>query len=136
MRVPRETFSDRAKDMIDLAYLYMTDTGPVDEKYMYVDVSQCASRAPWTATGRLKAITTSSEVWSYGKCRYLLPTELMAALGFNPQTCCVTSEAKTCQKSLAGEAMSWPCVSAATLALLTALPRVWEEGEQKSDALT
>ena len=124
-KVPHLTLTERGKDMIDTAFLCMTAQSIGDESLMYVDVSQCASRAPWTSNGKLKAVTTSSEVWSFGRRRFLLPMELMCALGFDTNMCKVREEARACQKSLVGEAMSWPCVAAATLAILTALPGVW-----------
>eukprot|EP00971_Amphidinium_carterae_P349144 6490864-Amphidinium_carterae.1 len=90
---------------------------------LYTDVSQCASRRPWS-TGTLRTITSSSVIWSHGRSRELTPHELMKVLGFAENTD-LSAIAVTQAKSLVGECMSVPCVAISLAALLLAADHLW-----------
>ena len=117
--------SARTRDIIDLGYtiLKSLSTPEPEDSVMFIDTSQCATRSPWCLR-TVNVLTTSTELFSYGARRYLIPREyfrLMGFEGFNPG-----SLSPSCQKDLMGEGMSIPCIGLVLYALATSMPTFWE----------
>ena len=63
---------DRVKDLLDIAFAVAKKKEIHGEDarkdhlsgHLYVDVSQCASRRPWSE-GRVRAVTTSTDIFSF-----------------------------------------------------------------------
>ena len=108
----------RERDLIDYTWCCEKENGSAG---LFVDVSQSASRRPWSRG--LRSIMCSSSFYSFEKDRELISREHFLALGwpaakldhFPP----ALSEAQL--KGLAGEATSLPCVTLVMLSVLTQL---------------
>ena len=115
--------SSRTEDLIQLSEDFLAAKHPdICKSLLYTDVSQSASRKPWT-TRAVRSITTSSSIYSHGESRILHPPELMQLLGFPSQ---ITSLGAHAQADLLGECMSVPSVTLAMLCLIQATPQFWE----------
>ena len=122
------TLSDRVMDIIDLGHAALSKANPEgDLRHFYIDTSQSATRAPWVHK-HLRAVTTSTDLFSFGRQRYLSAEELFRALGFEALN--LKHISPTSQKDLLGEAMSIPCVGTVFACLVLSVPALWAaEGE-------
>eukprot|EP00971_Amphidinium_carterae_P352208 6492482-Amphidinium_carterae.2 len=82
---------------------------------VYVDVSQSLSRRPWSET--LRAMTTSTDLFSIKRKRAIVAVETLQLLGFPKPSQCSPSVLR----DLLGECMAPPTVALATLAVLAEL---------------
>ena len=104
--------STRAADLILTAEAAVADTTE-----LFTDLSQCASRRPWSRG--IRSVNTSSCVYSHEAKRTLHPIEVMRALGF-PKSTSIQGLSTAALQDLIGESMSLPAVVTAVLALLVA----------------
>ena len=111
----------REQDVIDYAWAIEEKNG---HEGLFIDVSQSASRRPWSRG--LRSMVSSSSFYSYESDRQLVGAEHLLLLGWTesivgrfPST---LTQARL--KCLAGEAMSLPCVALVLVSVLTALD-VW-----------
>ena len=72
----------------------------------------------------LRALTTSSDIWSHGASRRLIPPELFALLGFGTPNLGTLSPNQA--RDLVGESMSVAVVGMVLMSLLVHLP-IFEE---------
>ena len=123
---------DRERDILDMAHALALKNAPPGTREkealdgVICDISQCGSRRPWTLTGKMRTITSSSCLWSFRKARLLTPTEHLVIMGFGAaaaKASPILSDGAL--QDLAGEAMAVQCVGACLLCLLTALPGHW-----------
>eukprot|EP00971_Amphidinium_carterae_P305104 6062668-Amphidinium_carterae.3 len=119
---------ERVLDLLDIGYLIakknMPDANDADvAKDLYCDISQSAERRPFSQ-GELRTLTTSSELFSYGQARLLLPCEHLLALGFGKVD--LRNISGSAQKSLAGGAFALPTMAMALSSVVTSLPGYWE----------
>ena len=114
--------SERVRLVIDLSYIIMK-RHTSDVSKMFVDTSQCLSRNPWTV-GPLRCITSSTEVYSYGKQRMLMVGEMCSSMGFPPMDMAGLSLKE--QRDLAAETMSAPCIAVVLMSLALSVPGFWE----------
>eukprot|EP00971_Amphidinium_carterae_P350868 6491782-Amphidinium_carterae.1 len=70
----------RALDVINLAYAHHLSQGSSEACNLFVDVSQCGSRKPWSQGCR--SITTSTELFCFAQSRVVSPAEVLCLLGF------------------------------------------------------
>ena len=91
---------------------------------LYIDISQCGARRPWSRHD-IRSITTSSEIWMHSHARTMIMPELFKALGFESAN--LTGLSKLEAKSLIGECMSPACVTMVVMSLVIAMDSVWRE---------
>ena len=122
----------RERDILDMAHaLALRSVAPGTRESealdgVIVDISQCGSRRPWTLTGKMRTLTSSSCLWSFRKGRLLSPVEHLLVMGFGAAAGKgATRLSDGAVQDLAGEAMSVQCIGACLLCLLTALPDHW-----------
>ena len=81
----------------------------------YTDISQCASRRPWTHKN-IRSITTTAEVFSHQHQRCISVAELFAIFGFQAP---VLSKLSASQgHDLVGECMALPCITTAVMSVM------------------
>ena len=112
--------NDRKKDLLDVVVadrMYRSkklhqglDSKQIAElmKDVWLDVSQSHSRKV-TSTAPRRTLTTSSEVYAFGRDRVLLPTEHLALQGHFAPTLKLPLTARQV-RSLAGEGMALPSI--------------------------
>eukprot|EP00971_Amphidinium_carterae_P339074 6476680-Amphidinium_carterae.4 len=119
---------ERVMDLLDIGYLIAKKNAPdaSDEdlcKDLFCDISQSADRRPFSQ-GELRTLTTSSELFSYGQARLLLPCEHLLALGFDKLE--LKNISATAVKSMAGGAFALPTMAMALSSVVMSLPGYWE----------
>ena len=110
----RGVVSERSRDLIDLAWCYHTSLP------LYVDLSQSASRKPWTAV--IRSMVSNSTYYSFAEDRVLTPGEHLRMLGIVTPTQQLPQSVNI--RNLAGEAMAAPCVALA-ISIAAQLLDVW-----------
>ena len=123
--------AERVRDLLDIAYAVMKKKEEQQQVVagkdqlangVFVDISQCASRHPWTEC-RVRALTTSSDIFSFKRRRTLIPKELFAIMGWkNPSVDGLSFQQ---QRNLIAENMALPCLGLVLLAMTTSLPGFW-----------
>ena len=122
----------RVHDLIDLAMQYVVKKAGNDEdpdkirERVLIDVSQCGGRLPWTSTGCLRSLTTSSEIFTGARNRMVVLPELWSAMGFTCPKPCLAKLSAASQHSLLGEAMSVPSIALVLTSLVVNLDGHWE----------
>ena len=77
-----------------------------------LDYSQSHSRKPWTRrNGVNPTFTTSTELYSFGADRIVLPREMMLMHGFPPNAKIPKNMRQCTLKNMVGNGMSVPCVA-------------------------
>ena len=109
----------RADDLKQLAETMCRKQGQ-DVRHLFTDLSQSLERRPWSC-GTLRAITTSTDLWSHGRGRRVSPQELLGVLGFVGVSEAGLSPGQL--KDLLGECMAVPCVTLVLLSLIVHLPK-------------
>ena len=113
----------RAKDVVNVAYAALIKAGVSVEQIQHytVDTSQCVKRKTWGE--KVRNLTTSSCLFSFGKDRVLCPDEHYNVLGLEGVKLDGLSERQS--KELAGQAMAAPCIALPLLCLIASLPNIW-----------
>ena len=105
----------RARDIVQLAYKTMVLKG-VPLEQVIVDVSQDASRKPWSVGCR--SLTTSSTLFSFSRGRIIRPREHQRIMGFPLMS--LPNFPEGVWRDLCGEAMAVPSVTLVTLCAVLA----------------
>lgn len=97
---------------------------------LFLDISQCVSRRPWGST--IRALTSSTSIYSFRHDRLLVPEELMQVYGW-PRPSRVLGASEAAQLAdLVSECMPLPSLAVPLFSLLaalgTALPGLWQGG--------
>ena len=121
-----------ASTTINLAMQYAVKKEPWSDaesvrKRVLMDVRQCGGRLPWTCTGTLRSVTTSSEIFAGCRARMVVLPELWSAMGFTHPPPRLAKLTPAMQHSLLGEAMSVPSIALVLLSLVVNLPNHWEK---------
>ena len=121
----------RALEVVDMAVAVTALQHPHESPdeinaRLFVDVSQSASRKPWSSDAVLRTLTGSSRIFSPRYGRVLLPHEHLAVLGF-PRVIEATESLTASEvRDLAGDAMSVPSITMIVIALMTSIPGHWQ----------
>ena len=115
----RGVIGSREREVIDLGHA-MTRS-----QKLFIDVSQTATWRPWRED-TIRSMVAISCYYSSQRDRTLVPQEHLQLLGWPRRITCADAVDVGSLRNLAGEAMSIPCCSAVTLALLSALPGIFE----------
>ena len=113
--------SERVKDVLDITaakvLVSQSGAGSVAQQAMLrstiVDVSQCVSRSTYNKSkGTVPCFTTSTELYSYGHDRVILPQEMLAMHGFMLSRLEIPREVLMRDlKKMAGGGLSCPCLA-------------------------
>ena len=131
--VSLDFLSDRAKKLCDIAVAMCEQSlgavaAQANMNRMYADVSQNVNRRPWTFTGVLPSMTTSSSFFSFGKKRMIKTVEHFRIMGFDHDAMVGLEQVGERKlHNLIGEAMSLPSVGTVLFCLLTELPNLFEK---------
>ena len=109
-------------NLLDTAVEYETRKANACDK-LYVDISQDVHRKPWSQNA-IRAVTTSSEIFSCAHRRILLPLEHLSLMGYDLSQVDVelVSSLKTwALRDLSGQCMALPCIALPVVALLQSL---------------
>ena len=88
-----------------------------------VDVSQSHTRRAYTSQdGRHKCLTTSSQLYSVGHDRIILPLEMLWFQGYPRQLKIPATVSPAHLKHFAGEGMSLPCLAQVLWSILLNVP--------------
>ena len=103
----------RYHDCINIAWAVALKREPDDRLPLYVNFSQCASRAPWSR--HIRCLTTSSKVYDFSRDKVLTVEETLLLQGIPAPDLNLTMFNEGSLAHAVGEAMCCPCVGAIML---------------------
>ena len=113
----------RERDLLDLCFAECDDGQNLQESY--ADISQSATRRPWSHAG-VRSLISHSTIYSFAEDRCLIGLEHFLLLGWpHPDDMTYPQMTEAQYRSLSGEAMALPSVAVPMLALMTQLS-VWQ----------